>query len=62
MARVKGTAVQSSLRYVRERFGDEGVAHVLAELPDADRSALAGGVLPSSWYPMQTLLRLLRHR
>ena len=61
MARVKGTAVQSSLRYVRERFGEAGITRVLADLPDADREALAHGVLPSSWYPMQTLLRFMRH-
>jgi len=30
MARVKGTAVQSLLRYVRERFGDEALDAILA--------------------------------
>jgi uncharacterized protein (TIGR02265 family) len=60
MAQVKGTAVQSSLRYVRERFGEESVARVLAALPEADRTALGPGVLPSSWYPMATFLRFMQ--
>jgi uncharacterized protein (TIGR02265 family) len=60
MARVKGTAVQSSLRYVRERFGEEALAGVLASLPEADRAALGEGILPSSWYPMDTFLRFMQ--
>ena len=51
MARVKGTAVLSSLRHVRERFGEEPLARILSALP-AEDSALRDGVLASSWYPM----------
>jgi uncharacterized protein (TIGR02265 family) len=60
MAQVKGTAVQSSLRYVRERFGEEAVTRVLAALPEADRVALGQGILPSSWYPMDAFLRFMQ--
>jgi hypothetical protein len=35
MAQVKGTAVDASLRYVRERFGEPALAAVLAALPEA---------------------------
>lgn len=59
MAQVKGTAVDASLRYVRERFGEASLATVLAALPDADRKAL-GAVLASSWYPMGTFLRFMQ--
>ncbi len=59
MAKVKGTAVQSSLRYVRERFGDESLGRVLAALPAEDRRALEGGVLASSWYDVATFLRFM---
>jgi hypothetical protein len=57
VAQVEGTAVQSSLRYVQEGFGDDPLAGVLAALPEADRNALGQGVLASSWYPMGTFLR-----
>jgi hypothetical protein len=60
VAQVKGTAVQSSLRYVQERFGDAPLAGVLAALPEADRLALGQVVLASSWYPMDTFLRFMR--
>jgi hypothetical protein len=59
MAQVKGTAVDASLRYVRERFGEPALAAVLAALPEADRKALAA-VLASSWYPMGTFLRFMQ--
>jgi hypothetical protein len=59
MARVKGTAVLSSLRYVRERFGEESLERVLAALPTGD-ALLRGGLLASSWYPMPALLRFMQ--
>ena len=40
MARVKGSAVQSSLLYVRERFGDESLARILAAMPEEDGRSL----------------------
>jgi hypothetical protein len=58
MAQVKGTAVQSSLRYVRERFGQESLAAVIAALPGDDGKRLSS-VLPSSWYPMAVFLRFM---
>lgn len=59
MARVKGTAVLSSLRYVRERFGDEPLGRILSALPPED-AALQVGVLASSWYPMPAFLRFMQ--
>src|SRR5512139_2590422 len=59
MAKVKGTAIQSSLRYVRERFGEEALQAVLAALPSAD-SAEMTGALASSWCPMESFLRFMR--
>jgi hypothetical protein len=60
MARVKGTAVDASLRYVRERFGEAALAGILGALSPADRAALGQGVLASSWYPMDALLRFMQ--
>jgi hypothetical protein len=59
MARVKGTAVQSSLRYVRERFGEEALQAVLAALPAAHAAAVSD-VLASSWHPMESFLRFMQ--
>src|SRR6185503_5267681 len=58
LARVKGTAVQSSLRYVRERFGEAPLAAVLEALGEADRRALEG-VLASAWYEVPLFLRFM---
>lgn len=60
MASIKGTAVDASLRYVRERFGEAALGRVLDALPEADRGALGGSVLASSWYPMDALLRFMQ--
>jgi len=56
MAQVKGTAVLSSVRYVRERFGEEALARVLAALPEL---RLRDGVLASAWYPMASFLAFM---
>jgi len=58
-AQVKGTAITASLRYLRERFGEEPAAHVRQGLPRADRLTLEGAILASSWYPASLLLRLM---
>jgi hypothetical protein len=60
VAKVKGTAVQSSLRYVRERFGEGPLARVIEALPEGDRAAFGHGVLASSWYGMDAFLRLMQ--
>ena len=58
MARVKGTAVQSSLRYVRESFGDAALAGILGALAADDRRQLES-VLASSWYGVDLFLRFM---
>jgi hypothetical protein len=60
MAQVKGTAVQASMRYARERFGEAPLARVVDALSDADRTALGQGVLASSWYPMEAFLHFMQ--
>ncbi len=58
MARVKGSAVQSSLLYVRERFGDESLARILAAMPEEDGRSLSG-VLVSAWYEVDLFRRFM---
>jgi len=59
MGQVKGTAVLSSLRYVRERFGEPALAGVLSALPADDAARLRDLVLASSWYPIGCLMRFM---
>jgi hypothetical protein len=60
VAQVKGTAVQSSLRYVSERFGEDALTRVIEALPEDDRAAFGHGVLASSWYGMDAFLRFMQ--
>jgi uncharacterized protein (TIGR02265 family) len=60
MPQVKGTAVQSSLRYVQERFGQETLARVIDRLDPPDREVFHHGILPSSWYPMSAFLHFMQ--
>jgi hypothetical protein len=60
MTKVKGTAIVAALRYLREHFGENGAASVVAELDESDRAALEDGGLVSAWYPVSLLLRLMR--
>ena len=57
---MEGTAVQSSLRFVRKRFGEAPLARVIDALPGSDRAAFSHGVLASSWYGMDAFLRFMQ--
>ena len=60
MAQVKGTAVQSSMRYVKERFGENALARVIERLPEGDRGSFGHGALSSAWYGMDAFLRFMQ--
>ena len=60
MTQVKGTAIASTLRFVRERFGPEAVALVRDDLEPGLRAALPDEPLVSSWYPFALLVGLGR--
>jgi hypothetical protein len=60
VARVKGTAVRASLRFLQDRFGPTGTGAVLDRLDPEDRDLVRSGLLDSVWYPMPLLLRLMR--
>lgn len=54
---VKGTLVVARLKYLRAQ-GNEASERVLKRLSQADQAVLRGIVLPSSWYPVDLLMRL----
>ncbi len=56
--RIKGHVLLSRLAYVRERGGEPALETVLARLPQADRDALRGWILPIAWFPLELNLRL----
>jgi hypothetical protein len=60
VARVKGTALESSSRYVRERFGPGALARVIEALPEGDRAAFHEGILASAWYGLDALDRFMQ--
>lgn len=58
MGRVKGSAVTSRVRYVREHGGDEALEEVRRALSPASRARLEQGVLPHAWVPYELFLDL----
>jgi hypothetical protein len=59
MARVKGSAVRSSVAFLQEKLGVDGAAEVIGSLPEDDRKQVEGSILQSSWYDFSLLLRLM---
>jgi hypothetical protein len=60
MTHVKGSALHSTVRFIQEKFGAEGLRAILDGLEPDDRAAIEGGILASAWYPFSLLLRLMR--
>lgn len=58
--KVKGTALSSTVRYIKEKFGDESVEKIIAGLGESDKAAIRSGVLVSSWYPFSLLVAIMR--
>jgi hypothetical protein len=58
MAQVKGIAVASCLRFVRDRYGEEGLQRLKAALRPEHRAMVDGHVLPHAWAPFELILDL----
>lgn len=58
MAQVKGSAVTSRIRFVRERAGEDAYRAVRAALSPGARGHLEGGVLPHAWVPFELFVEL----
>lgn len=56
-AKVKGTLVVTLMKYLRSRGVDP--ADVLHRLPPSDRTRLQDILLPSAWYPADTVARFV---
>lgn len=53
MARVKGSAVTSRIRFVRDRGGEDAIAKLRAALSPESRSLIELGILPHAWVPFE---------
>ena len=60
MTRVKGSALLSTVRFIQERLGDEGLRRIVSSLEPQDRAVIDAGILASSWYPFQVMLRVMQ--
>jgi uncharacterized protein (TIGR02265 family) len=56
--RIKGSVLITRLNMLRQHGGQNRVDEVLKRLPEADRLALRGMILPIAWYPLEMNLRL----
>jgi len=56
--RTKGSVLITRLNMLRQHGGQARVEEVLKRLPEADRLALRGMILPIAWYPLEMNLRL----
>ena len=59
MAHVKGSALKSSLVFIQEKLGQEGLHHIVQELSASDAEILTSPILQSSWYEFTILLSLM---
>ncbi len=51
--KVKGTSFKSALSFVKQKFGEDKLALVLAGLETSDRALLSKTILVSDWYPFR---------
>ncbi len=59
MAKVKGSALRSSVAFLQDRLGAEGFRRVLEKMDPGDRSILENPILQSNWYEFSLMLRLM---
>ena len=53
---IKGTAVISLPKFIREKFGDESYGQWLDSLSPEARDIYTGNLYPSFWYPLREIL------
>jgi hypothetical protein len=58
MGNVKGSAVTSRVRFVRERFGEAAYRRLRDALPPAESELLDGRILPSGWAPYSLFIAI----
>lgn len=59
MAHVKGSAVKSTVLYLKNSLGEEGYAKLLSSLPPECVQEYSGGILQSTWYSFGGFVSLM---
>lgn len=59
MVQVKGAAVTSRVRYVRERFGEEAFRQLQQAHPEKHRAQIERHILSSQWVPYELFIDLI---
>jgi hypothetical protein len=49
VSHVKGSAIASRLRFVREHYGEAGIERLFEQLSPDDRTVVRGHILPTEW-------------
>jgi hypothetical protein len=55
---VKGSAITSRIRYVRDRFGESALRRLKQNVSDVHRAQLEGKVLPHAWAPYDLFVEM----
>jgi hypothetical protein len=58
VAQVKGSTVTARIRFVRERWGEDGWRALKTALDPATRAAVETRVLPHDWFPYEAFIEL----
>ncbi|MCK4667657.1 hypothetical protein KAU33_12955 [Candidatus Dependentiae bacterium] len=56
--KIKGSAIISSIDYIKIHFGEEGKKEVFARLPEEEQKIVNQPVLSSMWYPLSIFINL----
>ncbi|MDD3628110.1 MAG: hypothetical protein PHV06_12420 [bacterium] len=55
---VKGSAIVSSMDYILEYYGEDGLAKVLDEMEPQEKEQLSQKIFPSMWYPLSLFVNI----
>ncbi|MDD3628111.1 MAG: hypothetical protein PHV06_12425 [bacterium] len=58
--KVKGTALISTLEFLKNNYSREDSDKIINKLPKTDIEVLTEKIFPSAWYPFDTLINLTR--
>jgi hypothetical protein len=60
MAKVKGTAVEASVAYLKGKLGEDGFARLVDGLPETEKAVFKNRILESLWYDFDAVLALMK--
>ncbi len=58
---VKGSAILSTLEFIKERFGPEAIEKIKPKLSEEERSVIEGSIVQPGWYPFSIYVNLTKY-